>query len=74
MTEEKKTECCPPAKWHHNRGAGDACGGIYFFAMIGAAVYFVQQVHGFWPIVWAVLKAIAWPAFLIYKIFSMWHM
>lgn len=68
--EKDKTECCPPAKWQH-RSHCETGGGIYFFAIIGAAVYFIQQVSGFWLIVLAILKAIVWPAFLIHKVFTM---
>ena len=67
-------ECCKPKHWHH-RGHHDATGGsIYGLGMIGVAIYFIQQVHGFWPIVVAILKAIVWPAFLLYRIFDMLHM
>jgi len=78
MAEEKpfdkgKTkDCCPPKKWHHHRGGMG--GGIYFFAMIGVAVYYIQQVSGFWPIMLAILKAIVWPAFLLHKVFTLLHM
>lgn len=79
MAEEKssekvqdKTECCPPKKWH--RGGGGAFGFFGFMAFIGVAVYNIQQVSGFWPIVLAILKAIVWPAFLLHKVFTMLHM
>jgi len=42
----------------------------YILAMIGSAVYFVQQASGFWPVVLALLKALVWPAFLIYDLFK----
>lgn len=45
-------------------------GGVYGLAFIGAAVYFIQQANGFWPGVLGFLKAIVWPALLIYKLFS----
>ncbi len=67
--KEKVEECCPPKKWHHRHDQG-AGGAIYFFSAIGVAVYYIQQVSGFWPIVLAILKAIVWPAFLLYKIFT----
>lgn len=70
----KDKECCPDGKRHHHYHGGGAGGAIYFFGIIGTAVYFIQQVHGFWPIVLAILKAIVWPAFLLYKAFSMLHM
>ena len=66
--EIKKKVECEKAKWHeHKHGAW---GGFYFLAIIGAAVYYVQQVSGFWPTILALLKAIVWPAFLIYEVFS----
>jgi hypothetical protein len=71
----KGKECCNSIKWHYYQNNGAMYGGgIYFFAFIGAAVYYVQQVSGFWPIAVAILKAIVWPAFLIYKVFTMLHM
>lgn len=45
-------------------------GFAYFLAIIGSAVYFIQQVDGFWLIVLAVLKAFVWPAFLTYDLFE----
>lgn len=74
MGEEKKTECCDPKKWRHHGNGGMNGGGIYCIGMIGVAVYYIQQVSGFWPVVVAILKAIVWPAFLLYKVFSMLHM
>lgn len=45
-------------------------GGAYFIAMIGAAVYFVQNSSGFGGFVLAVLKACVWPAFLVHAAFK----
>jgi hypothetical protein len=73
-TEDKKEKCCPPKNWHHHDHGGGAGGAIYFFGLIGVSVYYIQQVSGFWPIVLAILKAIVWPAFLLYKVFTMLHM
>jgi hypothetical protein len=43
-------------------------GSVFFVTYIGAAVYFVNQVDGFWNILLAVLKAAVWPAILIYNV------
>ena len=43
-------------------------GFVLCLTFIGAAVYFVNQVDGFWNIVLALLKAAVWPAILIYNI------
>lgn len=48
-----------------------ACGGsgaIYGLGFIGAVVYFVQHASGLWEVVLALLKAVVWPAFLIYRL------
>jgi hypothetical protein len=44
---------------------------IYCFGFIGAAVYFIQTAPGFWGGVLGILKAIGWPAFMVYKAFEM---
>lgn len=48
-------------------GAGAPFGGIYLLTIIGAAVYFIQQADGFWEGVLGLLKALVWPAFVIYR-------
>lgn len=49
---------------------GATGGGVYGLGFIGALVYFVQQSSSFWSGVLGVLKAIVWPAFLVYKLFG----
>ena len=43
-------------------------GSIAFLTYIGAAVYFVNIVDGFWNIIAALLKAAVWPAILLYNV------
>jgi len=47
---------------------GDSCKGgcFYFLGIIGSAVYFIYNTSGFWGVILALLKALVWPAFLIY--------
>jgi hypothetical protein len=49
--------CC------HAGGHGHAFYGLGF---IGAAVYYVGQATTFWAVVLGFLKAIVWPAFLVF--------
>jgi len=61
-------------KWKHWKGNKMVChgsGGVYFLGFIGAAVYYIQAATGFWNGVLGVLKAIVWPAFLIYKLLGL---
>jgi len=43
-------------------------GVIYFFGLIGSAIYFIQHASGFWSIILAILKALVWPVILVYKL------
>lgn len=45
-----------------------AFGGIYGLAFIGAAVYFIQHAVTFWGGVLGLIKAVFWPAILMYKL------
>jgi len=49
-------------------GPAGASGCIYGMAFIGAAIYYIQHSDSFWIGVLGVLKAIVWPAMLIYKL------
>lgn len=48
-------------------GGGDA---VYALGLIGAAVWFWQQADGFGEHVVGLLKALVWPAFLVFEAFS----
>ncbi len=49
--------------------SGDALGAlVYGLGFIGAAVYFISQATTFWMGVLGFLKAIVWPAFLVYDL------
>lgn len=45
-------------------------GAVYGMGFIGAAVYFISTASGFWMGVWGFIKAMFWPAFLIYEAFK----
>jgi hypothetical protein len=48
-----------------NRGGW---GFAYFLGMIGSAVYYVQQTTTFSGDIAGLLKALVWPAFVVYRI------
>ena len=45
-------------------------GAVYGLGLIGAAIYFISNATGFWTGVLGFLKAIVWPAFLVYEAFK----
>ena len=50
---------------------GGPAGGFYIISFFGAAVYFVQLSNGFGEFIVALLKALVWPAYLIYHVFEL---
>ncbi len=50
-----------------------SCGpasAVYGLGVLGAAVYYISHSTGFWMGVIGFLKAIVWPAFLVYGLLS----
>ena len=45
-------------------------GAVYGLGFIGAAIYFISHAAGFWMGVLGFLKAIVWPAFIVYEAFK----
>ncbi len=43
-------------------------GAFYGIGFIGAAVYYISTATGFWNGVLGVLKALVWPAFLVFHL------
>lgn len=46
-------------------GGGNA---VYGLGLIGALVYYIQHADGFWSVILGILKALVWPAFVIYDL------
>ena len=45
-------------------------GAVYGFGFIGAAIFYISTATGFWMGVLGFLKAMAWPAFLVFEAFK----
>ena len=48
-----------------NRHTTDSA--LYFFGFIGAAIYYISTASTFWIGVIGFLKAMIWPAFLVFE-------
>lgn len=67
MTDDKNSS----AREHHGKKVvrdGGILSGIYGMAFIGAAVYYIQHAATFWEGVLGFIKALVWPAVLMYKL------
>lgn len=74
-TQVEKGESCCDMKC--GKKCSKMCGGyagapscVYGLALIGAAIYYFGQADTFWMGVLGLLKALVWPAMLIYKLFG----
>jgi len=57
--------------WDMSETCKKNCGGggaIYGLGLIGAAVYFIGNADAFWTGVLGFLKALVWPAILVYEL------
>ena len=49
-------------------GVSNGGGCVYFLGFIGSAVYYISTATGFWNGAWGIVKALLWPAFLIFEV------
>lgn len=54
MTDKINRNCAPS-------------GAVYGLGFLGAAIYFISTAPGFWMGVLGILKAVVWPAFLVFE-------
>jgi hypothetical protein len=57
-----KTVCC------NNVGSCGTSNAVFGLGFIGAAIYFLQQATSFWTGFIGILKALVWPAFVVYEL------
>lgn len=62
---EEETKNC---KRNNNVNTAAGCGGFYGLGFIGAAIYFISQAASFGAGLIGFLKALVWPAFLVYEL------
>lgn len=53
---------------HENVGGGG--GAVYGLGLVGALIYYIQTASSFGEALWGIIKAILWPAFLIYSLLA----
>lgn len=58
-------DCKDGNKWKNKGGATSA---VYGIGLIGALVYFIQHAHSFPDGLLGILKALVWPALIVYQL------
>jgi hypothetical protein len=68
---DSNCHCFKGKKWrNHHYGGGGGSGAIYGLGVFGAAFYFLQNVTGLGAVLLGIAKAFFWPAFLVFKLFT----
>lgn len=58
-------------KWKKgNRRVDSGWSNFYFLGMVGAAVWYLHTSYGFGSSIVALLKAVVWPAFLVFHLLA----
>lgn len=60
--------------WHHVNNNANGGGAVYGIGLLGALFYFIPQAGSFVEGIVLFLKALLWPAFLVYGIFNYLHL
>jgi hypothetical protein len=58
----------PTIMKEHVQSGGGSSNAIYGLGLIGAAVYYIGAATSFWGGVLGFLKALVWPAFMVYEL------
>ncbi len=61
-------------KWKEMKGCNPGAGAVYGLGFVGALIYYLQQAGSFGEGILGVLKAMVWPAMLIYKVLGFFKM
>lgn len=64
---DEKKECCQDPKHWKSRQMQGGGSAVYGLGFIGAVIYFLSHATTFWVGVLGFLKAIVWPAILVYE-------
>jgi hypothetical protein len=48
-------------------------GAVYGLGFVGALVYFMQAASGFGEVITGFLKALVWPAYIVYKLLESFY-
>lgn len=66
VEKDCKGNCGHHGKNRRSNMSSNDC--VYGLGLIGAAIYYISTATSFWIGALGILKAIAWPAFLVYEL------
>ena len=60
-------------KKYHGAASSGGNGAVYCLGLIGAFIYFMQRADSFWMVIIGILKALVWPAYVVYKLLESFY-
>lgn len=57
----------------HSKSSSGAGGALYFVGFIGALIYWSQAATNFGGYLTGLLKALVWPAYIVYKLLESFY-
>lgn len=69
---EQWKQMCKESLKYTSASHGTA-GALYFVGFIGALAYWMQAAVGFGAVVTGFLKALVWPAYIVYKLLESFY-
>lgn len=66
-TDKPSNNSCSCSSNKFSKACTDG-GGVYWVGFIGAAIYYISTAPGFWIGFWGVIKAMVWPALVVFKL------
>lgn len=70
MAESEKSKAKTKNKEMVKQGGGAGAGAVYGLGFIGAVIYYFSNADTFWLYILGFLKALVWPAYLVYELFD----
>jgi hypothetical protein len=61
------TTCCTWDKKNNKNSCVSNSNCIYGIGLVGAIIYYISTATSFWIGVLGILKALVWPAFIVYE-------
>ena len=68
VSKKDECDCGTSCSCGHSSSCGVCGGSIYGLGFLGAVIYYISTATGFWMGVLGILKALVWPAFLVYEL------
>ncbi len=66
--KQEDFECCGDHDCKRSYHCGHTSSGVYGLGFVGAVIYYISTATSFWMGALGILKALVWPAFLVYEV------